>query len=161
MRDLRLQLFILGRQVGILFRQRIDPARQIRVLLLNVCQLPLQLIILLPSLRVLTRRQRQRKTRRQQQLHYAFFPHSFSHSLGDWLRECPYVVASSVPRHKPRPEDPTSMTKTSHIPAFVTAKRVHRYDSRKRDMARRSALPGSSSTRHSSLKIIVARVFGS
>src|ERR1700733_4337113 len=100
MRYLRLQLLILRRQIRILLCQRIHPPRQIRILLLQIRQLPLQLLILLPSLRVLTSRQRQSQTHRQQQNRYSIFPHSFSHSLGDWLRECPSVVSPSAPRNK-------------------------------------------------------------
>ena len=107
MRNLRLQLFIFSRQVGIFLGQRVHSRRQIRVLLLNIRQLPLQLIVLLPSFRILTRRKRQSQTRRKQQTRYSVFPHSFSLSLGDWLRECSSVVAPSAPRHKPYPTTPS------------------------------------------------------
>src|SRR5579863_2952718 len=101
--NLRLQLLILRRQIRIFLRQRIHAPRQIRVLLLQVRQLPLQLLILLSRLRVLASCQRQSKARRQHQTRNPVFPHSFSHSLGDQLRECPYVLAPSAPGHKPYP----------------------------------------------------------
>ena len=101
MRNLRLQLFVFCRQIGILFRQRIDAPRQIRVLFLNIRQLPLQLLIFLPSLCVLATHEPQSKASRQHQTRNAIFPHSFSLSLGDQLRERPSVVAPSAPRNKP------------------------------------------------------------
>jgi len=103
MRYLRFQLLILRRQIRILLRQRVHSPRQIRILLLQIRQLPLKLLILLPRLRILASRQRKSQTHRQQQNRCSVFPHSFSLSLGDWLRERPSVVAPSAPRHKPYP----------------------------------------------------------
>jgi hypothetical protein len=103
MRYLRFQLLILRRQIRILLRQRVHSPRQICILLLQIRQLPLKLLILLPRLRILASRQRKSQTHRQQQNRCSVFPHSFSLSLGDWLRERPSVVAPSAPRHKPYP----------------------------------------------------------
>src|SRR5580698_1557272 len=108
MRYLRLQLLVLRRQIRILLCQRIHPPRQIRILLLQIRQLPLQLLILLPSLRILTSRQRQSQTHRQQQNRYSIFPHSFSHSLGDWLRELSLRCIPIRPQKQARPHIATA-----------------------------------------------------
>jgi len=64
----RFELFVLAREVGIFLGQTIHFAAEIRVFLLQFRYLRLQLVILLPSLRVLAANQRQTQHHYQKRL---------------------------------------------------------------------------------------------